>query len=146
MKTVVAAVDLTPSSERVVAVAAELARGLGAKLYLLHVAAEEPSFVGFDVGPQYVRDAEAERLTAEHRELDEIDRRLEAQGLAVTSYMWRGHVVEKILALCDRVSADLLVIGPRSRSPLTDVLLGSAANDVLRRAKCPVVVASPRAI
>ncbi len=34
MKTVVAAVDLTPSSERVVAVAAELARGLGAKLYL----------------------------------------------------------------------------------------------------------------
>jgi nucleotide-binding universal stress UspA family protein len=36
--------------------------------------------------------------------------------------------------------ADLVVVGARGTSPITRLLVGSVSNEVLRRARCPVVV------
>ena len=141
MKNLVAAVDLSPFTENVVRVAADLARVTGANLHLLHVAADEPTFIGFDIGPQYIRDSEARRLSEEHRGLHAIDRRLEDEGLRVTSLMWRGDPAEKILDLCDRVAADLVIIGSHGRSALAEALVGGTTHTILKRSRCPVVVA-----
>ena len=61
---ILAAIDFSPISDRVLALASELAEKTGASLVVLHAAAPDPDFVGYEVGPQYVRDDRAE--AAEH--------------------------------------------------------------------------------
>jgi nucleotide-binding universal stress UspA family protein len=57
------------------------------------------------------------------------------------------HVVHgraaQVLADCS-TGAELLVIGWRGRGGIRDWLLGSTAEEVVRRARCPVVVVRPR--
>lgn len=51
------------------------------------------------------------------------------------------HYASAADALIERgAEADLLVVGSRGRGPVASAVLGSVSNDVVRRAKCPVVV------
>ena len=56
MKNIVAAIDFSERSEAVLRIASDHARAFEAHLWLVHVAAPEPGFVGYDGGPQSVRD------------------------------------------------------------------------------------------
>ena len=47
------AVDLSESTEKVVKKAEEIASAISAKVWILHVAAPDPDFVGYEPGPQY---------------------------------------------------------------------------------------------
>ena len=49
-------------------------------------------------------------------------------------------VAEKILELTDKVSAELLVIGARRRSPVGKFLLGSVTQTLILEANMPVLV------
>jgi len=55
-----------------------------------------------------------------------------------------GHPIDEILGLADDVGADLIVIGSHGRTGLRRLFLGSTSEAVVRRAKCPVVVARPK--
>jgi nucleotide-binding universal stress UspA family protein len=79
MKSVVAAIDFSPVSETVVDQALALARALGARLYLLHVAPPDPAFVGYEAGPQTVRDQVATEFHEERRRLREWQEKAEAR-------------------------------------------------------------------
>jgi len=50
MQNILVAIDFSPISQTVLDAAAKLARSLGSKLWVLHVAAPEPDFVGYDPG------------------------------------------------------------------------------------------------
>ena len=43
-----------------IAKAVELAEKFGSKIWLIHIAAPDPEFVGYEVGPQYIRDHRAD--------------------------------------------------------------------------------------
>ena len=62
MKNILAALELKGDTNPVLRQAADLAEACGAKLWLLHVAAPDPDFVGYEPGPQYIRDIRAETL------------------------------------------------------------------------------------
>jgi nucleotide-binding universal stress UspA family protein len=66
-----AAVDFSPVSERVLEVARELAWDEGARVLLLHVAEPDPAFVGYEAGPQVVRDQVAEEFRGQRKALQE---------------------------------------------------------------------------
>ena len=63
------AIDFSDNMDTVVAQARTIAEALAAKVWLVHVADPEPAFVGYDVGPQYERDAVAEKFRQEHSAL-----------------------------------------------------------------------------
>ena len=42
-------------------------RKFGSKIWLVHIAAPDPDFVGYEVGPQYIRDHRADELKKEHK-------------------------------------------------------------------------------
>lgn len=145
MKTILAAVDFSLVTEPVVAMGVRLAKVFGARLVLLHVAPPDPSFVGYDAGPQTVRDAVAEELREEHRELQALQERTAAQGVEAHSLFIQGPTVEKILAEAEQQDADMIVIGSHGHGALYQLLVGSISEGVLRHASCPVmVVPSPR--
>jgi nucleotide-binding universal stress UspA family protein len=133
-------VDLSPATERVVEVATGLAVRAQLPLTLLHIAAPEPDFVGYDAGPQTVRDAVARGLRAEHRELEALRKSAESRGIAARALMVQGPTVEKILAQVDLLHPDVVVVGSRGHSLLREAFAGSVTRDLLSHSHVPVLV------
>jgi nucleotide-binding universal stress UspA family protein len=50
-----------------------------------------------------------------------------------------GTAVNDLVRLADEEGVDLIVIGTHGRTGLARVLMGSVAEAVMRRAKCPVL-------
>jgi len=55
MKNLIVALDLSATTPAVLAHARTLSQCFAAKLWLIHAAQPDPDFVGFDVGPETVR-------------------------------------------------------------------------------------------
>lgn len=78
---------------------------------------------------------------AEPRDLDALDSQLTERGIEHdVRQMTRGLApAEEILSVAAEVSADLIVIGVRRRSPLGKLVTGSTAQQVLLDSTCPVL-------
>jgi nucleotide-binding universal stress UspA family protein len=139
-RNVLAALDFSSAAQAVLRVAAELAVGLGAKLWLVHVAAPDPAFVGYEPGPREVRDDRAFELREEHRGLREWAGELQGRGLDVTPLLVQGPTVDTLLAEAARLHASYMVLASRGHGVLAKALLGSVSDAVVRRASCPVVI------
>lgn len=137
-------VDFSESTERVVETAASLALAFGAAMRLVHVAAPDPDFVGYDAGPQAVRDQVAAGLRSEHRALQGLADGLRARGVEAKALLLRGPTVETILSEAGRVGSDVIVLGSHGRGRIARALLGSVSEGVLRGASCPVMIVPTR--
>ena len=66
------------------------------------------------------------------------------EGLEVTPILRTGNPREVIVQVVNDINADLLVIGSHSKRGLFNISLGGTAQQVSRRAPCPVVLVSPK--
>ncbi len=66
----------------------------GAKIWLVHVAAPDPEFVGYEPGPQYIRDDRAKVLLAEHKKLASYIKSLEGKGYKAEALLVQGPTIE----------------------------------------------------
>src|SRR5690242_6353324 len=110
-KTVLVPIDFSAADGPTTACAADLARELGADLVLLHVEAPDPGFIGYEAGPQSVRDSVARSIQGNARTLHEVRDQLRAGGLPVECLLIQGPTVEKIVDEARRLAADYIVIG-----------------------------------
>jgi len=120
--------------------AATLARGFSCKLWLLHVAAPDPDFVGYEVGPQHVRDWRSDTLHEEHRSIQTLAKELQDEGIDVTPLLVQGPTVETVVTEADRLNADMIVMGTHGHGSLHSILVGSITRGVIHSATCPVVL------
>ncbi len=139
MRTILVAIDFTEVTDAVVAAAIAQARAFGAAVELLHVADPEPYFVGYEPGPQSVRDTVVSEIRKERITLTEIKGRFEEQGVAVTERMFQGPPAEKILKEARRLNADLIVAGAHKAGFFSRLWKGSVGEDILREAPCPLL-------
>ncbi len=140
MGTILAAVDMSEVTERVVEQGAALARALDRPLYILHVEAPNPEFVGYEVGPEYIRDNVAKTVSRHHETLLALRERYKEAGLEVHALVIQGITADKIKEEQKRLDADYLVLGSHGHGALYHMLLGSVSEAVLRDATCPVVI------
>lgn len=145
MKTILAAIDFSDASERVTSVATELTKALGGVLHLLHVEPPDPDFVGYDPGPQHVRDQVARSMAEDRRGLVQLRDDLQAEGIEVHALAVQGPTVQKIVEEAKRLGADLIVAGTHGHGALHDLVLGSVSDGLVRKAPCPVLVV-PRTV
>jgi nucleotide-binding universal stress UspA family protein len=84
---------------------------------------------------------EAEEMIAYREELEHVEERLQALGVAYEiRELVRGKPAgEDLAGFAAEEDADLIVIGLRRRSPVGKLVLGSNAQDVLLKADCPVL-------
>ena len=140
MKTILAALDFSDVTDRVVEVASSLARAYGATLYLLHIEPPEPDFVGYEPGPQHVREMVAAEAICHFKEEHTLRDRLRGEGIDVQSLVIQGPAAEKILDEAERLNVDIVVVGTHGHGAVYHLLLGSVGEGVVKHATCPVLV------
>lgn len=145
MKTILAAIDFSPVSRRVIAEAVRLARGLRAKVVVLH--AVKPPAIVTDLAPLV---GEAVQLTAEverasRRNLQRWQAKLAKRHVTVETVCQQGFPIGLILGHATRLAADYIVIGSHGHTAFYDLVVGGTASGVLKRAKAAVVVVPARA-
>jgi nucleotide-binding universal stress UspA family protein len=146
MRQILAAIDFTPVSTLVTENAAAIATAFTSELTLIHVAAPEPDFVGYEPGPQTERDARAHELRFAHRQLQTLANAVSARGVRARSLLVRGATPDGIIAEAERIGADLIVVGSHGKATLSKVWLGSVSEGVLRRSPCPVLIIPTRTL
>ena len=145
MNRILAAIDFSEVSPRIVGAAAELAKRFDADLWLVHAAAPDPEFVGFEVGPESVRDKRARELRAEHRQLQQFAADLRDRGLRAHALLVQGATVETVIGEARKLDAQLIVVGSHGRGMLMRAVLGSVSEGLVRHSPCPVLVIPARA-
>jgi nucleotide-binding universal stress UspA family protein len=140
MKNILVAIEFGEKASLLVQKTAELALKFSAKVWLIHIAAPEPDFVGYEVGPQYIRDSRAETLKEEHHLLIEYANTLKAMGLEAEGLLIQGATVDMIVEESEKLKADLVVIGHDEHSFLYDLFVGSTAAGVLKKSDVPLLI------
>src|SRR6202158_2456556 len=118
--------------------AIQIARSYGAKMYGVHV---NP----FDNYTAAAPDAWAALAAAAERQTKEHAQRLNEQlkGVEHKVVIGEGNIWEVISNLIKQKEIDLIVLGTRGRTGLGKALLGSVAEQILRRAAWPVLTVGP---
>jgi len=140
MKNILATIDFYGSERLIIDKAFEIAKAFDAKIWLLHVVAPEPEFVGFGVGPQYVRDARATELKKEHRMLNQFADELELKGVKAQGLLLQGSTIEMIMKEAEKLKIDLIVTGHHDHNFVYKAFYGSVASGVINKTKIPVLL------
>ncbi|MEO1053999.1 MAG: universal stress protein [Bacteroidota bacterium] len=140
MKNVLICIDFTERTEWFIHKAISLVKPRSPKLWLLHVAAPEPDFVGYDVGPQYERDFRAETLRTEHRMLQEYSNRLKDEGFKAEGLLIAGPTLDIILEESKKLHIDLIIAGRQEHGFLHKLFFDSTSTGIIRRSDIPVLM------
>lgn len=140
MRRMLVPVDFSEVTSRLLEEASATARAFDADLCLLHVAAPDPAFVGYEAGPESVRQQVAGELRDERRQLESLAEELRASGLRVRTRFVRGPSVDAILEEARRDQVDWIAVGSHGHGGLFRTLLGSVSEGVLHRAGRPVLI------
>src|SRR5258708_2079402 len=133
VNTILHPTDFSERSQHAFWLACSLAQDYGARLIVLHVvAAPAVVYVEGMVPPN-----PAELRAAAQEELD----RFQAPRADVRAErrLTEGDAVEETLRVAQEANADLIVMGTHGRTGLERLLMGSVAEQVVRRASCPVL-------
>ena len=141
---ILVAVDCSDSTQKVVNKAQEMATVLSAKLWLIHVAQPEPDFVGYDIGPQSVRDYVAKRFHSEHSQIQAIAEKLRQQGIETTALLIQGATVETLIKEAKKLQAEMIIMGSHGRNPISEMFLGSVSKGVISQSNCPILIVPNR--
>ena len=137
--------DFSPLAEAALPHALRLAADSGAELVVLHVLPTAalyaiPEMAGA-AWEQLERENRALGKAEFHRVTDQIKGR--ASKLRIHSVLVQGAPFDQILHVAKRLRCDLIVLATHGRTGLQHVLIGSVAENVARRAPCPVLTLRP---
>lgn len=140
IKKILVPLDFSPHSEPVLQFAIDLARRYEASLDLIYVYQS----VAYALPEGYVLvtpDQLTEILSTFEKQLAAAKQEALTAGIAhVESALLQGYPINMILHRAEGRNHDLIVMGTHGRSGIKRAVLGSVAENVLRSAKCPVLV------
>ncbi len=139
VKTILLPTDFSDASKRAQSYAAALADRFRARLLILH--AKDPR--DYNLPPetwQHAEDADAHKM-------QELQKSIANAFPVLKSELCVGEgtasqIVESALA---KHKVDMIVLGTRGRTGVGKLLLGSQAEEIFRRAACPVLTVGPHA-
>lgn len=139
MKTILAAVDFSPISARVVAAARRLGRLTGAEVVVAHVV--PPPVYAADLSGLALVDFSALTTAAREASNQELARlRRQSKGAVRVLPAEVGPPAPLLLRHARRLRAGCIVLGSHGHGLLHDLAVGSIARGILKRATCPVLV------
>lgn len=139
-KRVLIATDFSDASRNALRYAAAIARNHEARLHVVHVV----SSVGYRmVGP----DAEIHAAELAARELKELWNKLgganQSSKFELALIVRQGEICAQIEDVVEKEHVDLVVVGTHGRTGLSKVMMGSVAEEIFRKARCPVLTVGP---
>jgi nucleotide-binding universal stress UspA family protein len=139
---ILVATDLS-DTERLMPFALQQADTTGARLILLHVLAASESMAVDAVGMPYYDPASA--LETATSTLHGWCAWARSRNILCDALVREGHAAQQVIAASQQLAADRILLGTRSRSKMSKLLLGSVAEQVLRSAHIPVITVGPEA-
>lgn len=132
-------IDFSAGSTKATEYAAALATTLGASIHLLHVL-DEP-FAAQAPWEFYAPDTPRRGRTLQETQakLAAIEAGLRRTGAKVTVEVRTGRAAREIVAVATDRGTDLIVMGTHGRTGLAHMMYGSVAEQVVRKAPCPVL-------
>jgi len=136
--------DFSSEGQEALLYAALFAKAFSARITALHVVP--------DLSPAFYSDNPTVELELSRRMMT-MNKKAQAQLLAIGKrrkivfkkvVVTEGSVAKKIVETAEREKADLVVMGKKGQSRLEKILIGSAANHVLRHSPVPVLVTKKR--
>ena len=134
LKTILLPLDGSSMAERALPYAATLARRSGGRVVLVEAVEAHP-FLGVDLS-----DAQIAVVDRAETNLRNAASRLDAEGISAEPHTYYDDPVTSILDAANRHCADLIVMSTHGRSGVGRMLYGSVTDQVLRRAKVPILV------
>jgi nucleotide-binding universal stress UspA family protein len=124
--------DFSEGSEDALNTACALAEKTGAAVILLHVIEETRALTS---------DQYREQLTeASERDLQELAQKVAGYGCVVSTRVEAGSSYHVILKVIEEEEMDLVVMNTHGKGMVEHVLLGSTTQQVVREARCPVLL------
>jgi universal stress protein A len=137
--------DFSPSSIAALEIAGELAARLDAALTLINVY-EVPELITSSIASAVgttaavLQQLESDFAAVSAKRLEELlAAHPVAPGVRVERSLARGTPWVQIIRLAEEAGFDLIVMGTRGRTELAQMVLGSVAAKVIRKAPCPVM-------
>ena len=117
-----------------------LAEKFGAKLHILHVVDQAYQY-WMAMGPETVPvgPTPEEMLATAKKQMAGFIAEHVPEKLKATTELVSGRPFMEIIRIARAQKMDLIVIGTHGRGALTQMLLGSVAEKVIRKAPCPVL-------
>lgn len=121
-----------------------MAEQFKAELHVIHVLADvmmmmpEPGSA-LSLPQNYLVDLKQEA----EKSLDKLLPDAAKKGLRVVRALRMGNPFVEIVKYAEEAGIDLIVVGTHGRGALAHMLLGSVAEKVVRKAKCPVLTVHP---
>jgi nucleotide-binding universal stress UspA family protein len=121
-------------------VAFRIAKACNARVTLVYVLDLEAVKHSARISNESRSEIEAHMMWEGHRYLDHLEDIAQRFGVNVSRETREGNPHKEIVALCDQIGADLIVIGHAGRRGMERKVVGSVAEMVTRFAHCPVLV------
>tara|TARA_B110000503_G_scaffold105898_1_gene158054 strand:- start:1193 stop:1627 length:435 start_codon:yes stop_codon:yes gene_type:complete len=140
MKNILVTIDFDEKIDLLLDKAFELAESLDSKIWLMHITAPEPDFMGYDVGPQYIRDFRAKELRKEHQLLQEYADKLKKRGVDAEGLLVQGATTEMIIKESKKLKIDLIIAGHHDHGFFYKAFVGSVSSQIIKKANIPVLI------
>ncbi len=140
MKNILVSIDFDDKEHLLLKKALEFGKAFNAKVWLIHIAAPDPDFIGYDVGPQYIRDTRADELRDEHKLLQKFADELNKEGVETEGLLVQGATIEMIVKEAKKLKTELIIAGHNKRNFLYQAFVGSVSEDIINETDIPVLV------
>ena len=134
MKTIIALVDFSDLTFKVVKQAHILAEAFQAEMVILHTLPNQSAAL------ELLVDSPPDVAVTQYNQLLDLRDSLVKFGVRASVNLLPVSSREEVLAEAGKLKADLLVLGSNRHSAFYDLIMGSFTNDVLKAARCPVLV------
>ncbi len=143
MKKILVPTDFSKEATYAMKLAAEIAIKTGAELHLLHVM--EIPYGSYSVMGEFIPSSSFENvfqvqlIKKTKRQLDGLVATLRDEGITATTHFVLGNTFSHIHKTVTSQDVDLIVMGSKGASGLSEFLVGSNTEKVIRNANCPVL-------
>jgi nucleotide-binding universal stress UspA family protein len=146
---IVAAIDFSELGDRAVLEALRLSQQHPhAELHVLTVGSDDGGAIRLPGSTLRILPQEEAEVETRGHVADLVQRYTSTHGAIgverIAVYTTTGYPAERIVALATAIDADVIVLGTHGRTGLKRIVLGSVAEEVVRRAPCTVHVIRPR--
>jgi nucleotide-binding universal stress UspA family protein len=140
MKNILVGIDFHDKTQLLIDKACELSKKYNAKIWLLHAAAPEPDFVGYEVGPKYIREFRALELKKEHKLLTEYTDQLKRKKVKADGLLIPGSTIDVIMEESEKLKIDLIIIGRHKHSFMYNIFFDNHTSEIIKNSDIPVLV------
>ncbi len=143
IKKILLPTDLSPASISAFKYAKSLAEKYGASIYVLHVLENIPPVLAIHALDLTIERVEKNMEENAKVQLEKIVKENLKGKNKVKIFIRKGLVDEEIIKFADEKKIDIIVMGTHGRTGIEYTLLGSIAEKIVRKAKCPVLTVKP---